>query len=561
MINSYYTILKMSIFLNKEVSGKKLIQIIFDSNHRIYLFFEHGAIIANIEPGQNYIYWQGNLKHKPVPHFSRFNELRDINVKNLFIENNERIINIFFENGKILKLFLFPPYNNAILLSSKNEIIECYYEKKLEKFADIYSSKYSGVRSTLLNTYFQDTQSITLKKILEENYPALTQKKLVGEIENRLEINNVEVEIKNLSLKQKNNLQKLIEELNSSVTVLLKKEKPYLKFTEFLPYIPSIISITSSIKKDEVIEYFDDINRAAQVFINTTRKVLEFEKLWQNISLTLKSKFKYYQNTLKKLNSQLRQADKREKYVQQANLILWNLHDIKKGDKEKELTDYNSPDLIKTKVKLDFRMEPKEYAEYLFKKAKKLEDLGRVKKRVKNTEKSLALYSQLNMELSSIVEIKTIKAFINKIKNLGIEVDEKQKSKNIFKKRKIFRQFIYKNYLIRVGKSAHESDELTFKISNKWDWFFHAQGVTGSHVIISHVEGKKLEFLPPVILNIGGIVAAYYSEAKNSSYVPVQYTQIRYLRKSKGAPAGLVIFNRYKSVFVEPQKFQKLDFE
>ncbi|MCK5076017.1 MAG: DUF814 domain-containing protein, partial [Calditrichia bacterium] len=527
---------------------------------------EHGAIIANIGQGKNYIYWQGNPgknRKLPVPHFSKFREIWDMEVQNILLEHNERILCLFFENGFLLKIYLFPPYNNVVLMKkikeikksdNQNTVLETHYEKKEDKFSDAYEKEFSGVSIPNFCIDFKLNKDRSLIDYCEQTMPALLQTKIRTELENRIN-SNLDIGIEKLTSEQTEAFQNFINELNSSIAILIKVEKPYFKFKDFLPFIPSFV------EDDSQPEYFDDINRAAQFFINTGRKVKEFEDLQNKAAVVLKAKLKYLNNTLKQLKTQLRQADKREKYIKQANLILWNLHEIKKGDTEKELTDYDSSNLDKIKVKFDIRLEPKEYAEKLFSKAKRLEDLSQVNYRIKKTEKSYNTYSAFTEELEDITEIKPLKSFIKKLNESGIDINEKQKLKNILSQRKSFREYIYKNHAFKVGKSAHESDELTFKIAKKTDWFFHAQGITGSHVVVSHVEGKKLEYLSPDIINIAGIIAAYYSNAKNSSYVPVQYAQIRYLRKSKGAAAGLVIFNQYKSIFAEPLKFQKLNFE
>ena len=141
-----------------------------------------------------------------------------------------------------------------------------------------------------------------------------------------------------------------------------------------------------------------------------------------------------------------------------------------------------------------------------------------------------------------------------KIKKLLIE-------KNILKSsgfKQPNQEFSFKHVLlgnqwdIYIGKNARNNDLLTFKFAHKFDLWFHAQGVSGSHVII-HLSNKK-QIPPKEIIEQAASIAAYNSGAKNSSIVPVNYTEVRYVRKPHKSSAGTVVISHEKSVFVKPIK-------
>ncbi len=102
-----------------------------------------------------------------------------------------------------------------------------------------------------------------------------------------------------------------------------------------------------------------------------------------------------------------------------------------------------------------------------------------------------------------------------------------------------------------VGKSAAGNDVLTFKVARTYDWWFHAQQATGSHVILVATD-KNREPSKQSITEAAQL-AAYYSDMKKSSNVPVMYTERRHVRKAKGGAPGKVIFQQIKSIFVEPK--------
>jgi predicted ribosome quality control (RQC) complex YloA/Tae2 family protein len=106
---------------------------------------------------------------------------------------------------------------------------------------------------------------------------------------------------------------------------------------------------------------------------------------------------------------------------------------------------------------------------------------------------------------------------------------------------------------ILIGKNAKNNDLLTFKFAHKYDLWLHAQGVPGSHVII-YLSDKNIEPPMAVIEKAAGI-AAYFSAAKTSSTVPVNYTKVRYVRKPRKAQPGTVLISHSKTIFVEPKKY------
>lgn len=106
----------------------------------------------------------------------------------------------------------------------------------------------------------------------------------------------------------------------------------------------------------------------------------------------------------------------------------------------------------------------------------------------------------------------------------------------------------YRDWEIRVGRSAADNDELTLRHSHLRDLWLHAQGVTGSHVVIRNA-GRPV---PKDILEDAARIAAWYSKARTSSTVAVHVVERRYVRKPRKAPAGTVKLERAETVFVSP---------
>ena len=102
---------------------------------------------------------------------------------------------------------------------------------------------------------------------------------------------------------------------------------------------------------------------------------------------------------------------------------------------------------------------------------------------------------------------------------------------------------------ILVGRNSRQNDEVTFRRAGSDDWWFHARGVPGAHVIVRAGEGE----LPPATLRQAAELAAYFSRLRDEANVRVDYTRRRHVRRVRGAAPGLVTYTREKSIRVAPR--------
>lgn len=102
---------------------------------------------------------------------------------------------------------------------------------------------------------------------------------------------------------------------------------------------------------------------------------------------------------------------------------------------------------------------------------------------------------------------------------------------------------------ILVGKNNTQNDRLTFKESSPGDMWLHTKDIHGSHVII-----REIGEIPVATLNEAGCLAAYFSQAKNSSLVPVDYARRKFVKKPSGAKPGMVIYTNQRTMYITPDK-------
>ena len=126
------------------------------------------------------------------------------------------------------------------------------------------------------------------------------------------------------------------------------------------------------------------------------------------------------------------------------------------------------------------------------------------------------------------------------------------KRKKTDKKAKIkSKPFHYRSsdgYDIFVGKNNYQNDELTFKVATGNDWWFHAKGMPGSHVIVK----ANNEELPDRTFEEAGMLAAYYSNGRDAEKVEIDYLQKKNIKKPNGAAPGFVVYYTNYSLTIAP---------
>jgi predicted ribosome quality control (RQC) complex YloA/Tae2 family protein len=103
---------------------------------------------------------------------------------------------------------------------------------------------------------------------------------------------------------------------------------------------------------------------------------------------------------------------------------------------------------------------------------------------------------------------------------------------------------------ILVGRTGKQNHRLTFKLAAPEDFWFHALGCPGAHVVARNDERRKRP--PRATLEEAAALAAWYSEARESTQADVQWTRRKYVRRPRGARAGAVLLKRFETVRVKP---------
>lgn len=233
---------------------------------------------------------------------------------------------------------------------------------------------------------------------------------------------------------------------------------------------------------------------------------------------------------------QMQDTEKREKYRIYGELLNTYGYGVEPGAKSMEALNYYTDEMIT--IPLDDTLSPSENAKKYFDKYGKL----------KRTFEAL---SELTVEVKEEIEhLESISAALDialqeedlvQIKEELIEsgyIHRKGGSKKAKITSKPFHYISSDGFHIYIGKNNYQNDELTFKTAAGSDWWFHAKGIPGSHVIVK-TEGKEL---PDRTFEEAARLAAYYSKGREQEKVEIDYLQRKNVKKPNGAKPGFVVY-------------------
>lgn len=262
------------------------------------------------------------------------------------------------------------------------------------------------------------------------------------------------------------------------------------------------------------------------------------------VQTALERNYKKYDLQLK----QLKDTDKREKHRIYGELLNTYGYELKGGEKSFQCLNYYTNEEIT--IPLDTQLSAKDNAKKHFDKYNKL-------KRTYEALTDLTLETKAEIDhlesISSALDIALKEDDLIQIKEELMEYGYVKKRRASDKKPKITsRPFHYQSsdgYHIYVGKNNYQNDELTFKFATGNDWWFHAKGIPGSHVIVKS-EGN--DDLPDRVFEEAGALAAFYSKGRDNDKVEIDYIQKKNIKKVAGAAPGFVIYHTNYSMVATP---------
>ena len=309
--------------------------------------------------------------------------------------------------------------------------------------------------------------------------------------------------------------------------------------------------------KNYPVKYFDTMNEVvANFYFERDKK----ERMHQKSADLLKLLNSNLERLTKKLVIQektLKDAENKEKYKIFGDLLTANLYRIESGAPSVTVENYYEPDCPQIEIELSPQLSPSKNAQRYYKLFTKLKnaEIEMEKQRIATLSDIDYLESTLcslenaetENDLNLIRSELSEEGYIKKIKSGKRE--QKRESKPM--------HFISSDgFDIYVGKNNTQNDFLTLKFANSQDIWFHTKQIHGSHTVIKLGIDKEV---PKTTMLEAAKLAAYYSKARESAQVPVDYTQIKNVKKPAGAKPGMVIYDNYNTVYVTPGNMEQAE--
>ena len=243
---------------------------------------------------------------------------------------------------------------------------------------------------------------------------------------------------------------------------------------------------------------------------------------------------------------QMKDTEKRETYRIYGELLNTYGYSAKPGDKSIQVINYytNEPLTIPLDETLNATENAKKYFDKYQKYKRTYEALSTLTEEVKNEIVHLeSILTSLDIALreEDLVQIKEELVQSGYIRRKGNAKKERVTSKP-------FHYISSDGFHMYVGKNNLQNDELTFKFATGNDWWFHAKGMPGSHVVVK-LDGAAQ--LPDRTFEEAGRLAAYYSKGREQEKVEIDYIQKKHVKKPAGAKPGFVIYYTNYSLVID----------
>ncbi len=299
------------------------------------------------------------------------------------------------------------------------------------------------------------------------------------------------------------------------------------------------------------IKLYDSIGEALDsLYINSDRREwakrhgASARKVLQNNIERCEKKLALYADAL---NS----GEQMEKCRLYGELLTANLHSLKSGTDTAAVDNYYADPVERIAIPLDRQLTPGENAQRYYKKYQKLKaarDMAIVQR-----EQTLSELNYLEGQLDNLTKCTAeneLSELIEELKDQGyIKRDKGGKKKMKLAASKPMHFVSSTGTDIYVGKNNRQNDELTLRFASPNDIWMHAKNIPGSHVIVKGASEQDTATMTEAAL-----LAAYYSRARGSENVAVDYTPRKYVKKPAGAKPGMVIYTTNKTAYVTPSE-------
>lgn len=253
---------------------------------------------------------------------------------------------------------------------------------------------------------------------------------------------------------------------------------------------------------------------------------------------------------IEKLKATLKEAERAEQFQRFGELLTANLYAANKGMREIEVLNYYDESGGTIIIPLDPRKTPSENAQKYFSKYQKAKNSVKVVvEQIEKAQIEVAYFDNLMQQIQA-ASPKDIQEIREELMEGGyIRERQKKKLKKAQNIKPVLDHFLSTDGTdIIVGKNNKQNDYLTNKLAARDEIWLHTKDIPGSHVVIRSKEPSN------ETIREAAVLASYFSKARTSSSVPVDFTRVRFVKKPSGAKPGFVIYDNQQTVYVTPEE-------
>lgn len=251
-----------------------------------------------------------------------------------------------------------------------------------------------------------------------------------------------------------------------------------------------------------------------------------------------------------KLIRTLEEAENAEQHQLFGELITANMYAIEKGMKKAEVVNYYDEDGATVTIPLNPQKTPSENAQSYFTRYTKAKNsVSIVKDQIEKAKAEVEYFDSLLQQIQTAAP-KDIEEIREELAEGGyIKQRQKRNAKKKPNEKPVLDSYKADDSTeILVGKNNKQNDYLTNKLAARDEIWLHTKDIPGSHVVIRSKEPSEETIMQAAVL------AAYFSKARNSGSVPVDFTRVRHVKKPNGAKPGFVIYDHQQTVYVTPDE-------
>jgi predicted ribosome quality control (RQC) complex YloA/Tae2 family protein len=282
-------------------------------------------------------------------------------------------------------------------------------------------------------------------------------------------------------------------------------------------------------------KYFDYITKKKEFTLRKTR-----------LESALSAQLKKIEKKLAIQRDKLLECASAEDIKLKGELITANIYAIQRGMTSFMATNYYDPECKQIKIELDKTLTPSQNAQKYYKKYAKLKrTIQSVTEQQRETEAQYDYFNSIGAHIYAAEELYDLDETEEELTELGLFKWENKTTKK--KALPPYRQFEVEGFKVIAGRNNIQNERLTKGLSADDIWL-HTQKYHSSHVGII-TQGRKV---PDKVLLTACEICAYYSDGREGSKIPVDYTQKKYVKKPPKSASGFVIYTDYSTILVDP---------